>query len=642
MSHGYISFGIPSSQFTTGGIINQAEAQPGLTVTGYLQFFTTPLASSTIEFNSTDIVDLAGTSLILSFVANGTTVNKAASLQADGSFTLDLSFADLQSLGNSSPQIGITADYTTAANYIVISGGDAVIGAANTTIQAAAANPSNTNANGGFVSLSSPGTKSTAFATASSLGQLFRTSETSPSSVLPGFTIDLLSPTITDVAAVTADGTYDLGDTIDLEVAFSESVVVSGIPELELNTGSTNRTAIYISGSGSNKLKFRYVVQSGDRSTDLAYASTTALGLAGGSIQDNAGNNALLPLPAPGSAGSLDANQNIVVGSGLIESNPSGTQGVVQFIGSPNIQRRLQFSLDSANRGSEIGFFTVDDAEGRINGLLPGESGYNALALAQGQVLFSGLPGNLVQNFGVQRTVELSGGTFFRFFSVTDGTLDSLLSSQKGSFNFSSIGLTPTDDSSTSILNLDGLRITTLITDNPLPLGVKIQGNPQGEIIDLTGVSTDTVLKAVITTQREASFDNLVGFYVVDDANGTVTDPLTGQSIAPGGAGYVRAILSQRLVDISLTVANNSVSQTEVELRGGQRISPFIIINDSIDALLNDNTNDDPALYTPFLGANSDGFDHFRLLGNSVFAIEDQAFGGDQDFNDAIIQLQFV
>ncbi len=84
------------------------------------------------------------------------------------------------------------------------------------------------------------------------------------------------------------------------------------------------------------------------------------------------------------------------------------------------------------------------------------------------------------------------------------------------------------------------------------------------------------------------------------------------------------------------------MSQTEVELRGGQRIAPFIVINDSIDALLNDNTNDDPALYTPFLGANSDGFDHFRLLGNSIFAIEDQAFGGDQDFNDAIIQVQFV
>lgn len=641
MSHGYISFGISSGQFATDGVINQAEAQAGLAITGYLQFFTTPLGSSTVQFNNSDIVDLAGTSLIVGFSANGTTINKTASLQADGSFTLNLVYADLQSFGDGSPQVGITADYTTAANYTVITGGDGVIGAANTTIQAAAANPSNIDASGGFVSLSSPGTKSTNGATSSSLGQLFRTSETSPSSVLPGFTIDL-SPTVTDVAAVTVDGTYDLGDTIDLEVAFSESVVVSGTPELELETGSTNRTAIYISGSGSNKLTFRYMVQSGDRSADLAYASTTALGLAGGSIQDNAGNSALLALPTPGSAGSLDANQNLVVGSGPEVAQLSVNKEVAQFVGSPSIQRRFQFSLDSVNRGSEIGFFTVDDAEGRINGLLPEEGGYNALALAQGKVLFSALPGSLVQNFGVQRTVELSGGTFFRFFSVTDGTLDSLLTNQKGSFNFSSIGLTPTDDSSISILNLDGLQVTTLITDNPLPLGVKIQGNPQGEIIDLTGVSPDTVLKAVITTQREASFENLIGFYVVDDANGTVTDPLTGQSIAPGSSSYVQAILSQRLVDISLTAVNNSMSQTEVELRGGQRIAPFIVINDSIDALLNDNTNDDPALYTPFLGANSDGFDHFRLLGNSIFAIEDQAFGGDQDFNDAIIQVQFV
>ena len=59
----------------------------------------------------------------------------------------------------------------------------------------------------------------------------------------------------------------------------------------------------YASGSGTSTLTFNYTVAAGQNTTDLDYASTTALALNGGSIKDSAGDAATLTLPAPGTDG---------------------------------------------------------------------------------------------------------------------------------------------------------------------------------------------------------------------------------------------------------------------------------------------------------------------------------------------------
>lgn len=114
---------------------------------------------------------------------------------------------------------------------------------------------------------------------------------------------------VTSVSSLTANGSYKAGDTVSIQVSFSEAVTVAGTPTISLNSGST---AVYQSGSGTNKLTFAYMVQTGDISADLDYAGTSALSLAGGSIQ-NSGLDASLVLPTPGAAGSLGANKNIVI-----------------------------------------------------------------------------------------------------------------------------------------------------------------------------------------------------------------------------------------------------------------------------------------------------------------------------------------
>ena len=126
-------------------------------------------------------------------------------------------------------------------------------------------------------------------------------------------TNDTTAPRVTSVSSTADDGAYNLGDTIPVTIQFSESVTVTGTPQLTLETGSVDRTASYASGSGTDTLTFNYTVQTGDASTDLGYPNTTALALNGGTIKDAANNSANLDLLAPGVEGSLSQAKAIVI-----------------------------------------------------------------------------------------------------------------------------------------------------------------------------------------------------------------------------------------------------------------------------------------------------------------------------------------
>ncbi|CAG0957191.1 Serine-aspartate repeat-containing protein D [Methanosarcinales archaeon] len=135
------------------------------------------------------------------------------------------------------------------------------------------------------------------------------------------YTSDTVAPSVTEVSSTTANGTYSSGKTIAVTVKFTKSVTVTGTPQIQLETGSTDRQATYSSGSGTNTLTFNYVVQSEDISSDLDYVSTTAFTLNGGTINDSANNAAVLTLAPPGTAGSLGANKAIVIYTQLIISD---------------------------------------------------------------------------------------------------------------------------------------------------------------------------------------------------------------------------------------------------------------------------------------------------------------------------------
>lgn len=122
-----------------------------------------------------------------------------------------------------------------------------------------------------------------------------------------------VAPSVTNVTSTNADGTYKLGDAINVTVTFTDNVVVTGFPYVYLNMVGTDRQAAYVSGSGTNSLVFSYTLQDTDGATDLDYVNNSALYLNSGTINSADGVAVTRTLATPGAAGSLGNNKAIVV-----------------------------------------------------------------------------------------------------------------------------------------------------------------------------------------------------------------------------------------------------------------------------------------------------------------------------------------
>ncbi|MCI3920920.1 S-layer homology domain-containing protein [Paenibacillus sp. TRM 82003] len=105
--------------------------------------------------------------------------------------------------------------------------------------------------------------------------------------------VDSLGPSVVSVA-LPATGTYSAGAAIDFTVAFSEAAIVAGNPQLGVRVGQQEVNAVYVSGSETENLLFRYTVQAGD--TDHDGIEVTGLKLNGGTLRDSGGNPAGLAL----------------------------------------------------------------------------------------------------------------------------------------------------------------------------------------------------------------------------------------------------------------------------------------------------------------------------------------------------------
>jgi len=87
------------------------------------------------------------------------------------------------------------------------------------------------------------------------------------------------------------------GQTIDVAVNFGFPVAVTGAPSLALRVGDQIVTGVYLSGSGTSALTFRYVVAEADRDADGVELASSAVALNGGSIADLNGRPVNLSLP---------------------------------------------------------------------------------------------------------------------------------------------------------------------------------------------------------------------------------------------------------------------------------------------------------------------------------------------------------
>jgi phosphodiesterase/alkaline phosphatase D-like protein len=145
--------------------------------------------------------------------------------------------------------------------------------------------------------------------------------------------------------------------------------------------------------------------------------------------------------------------------------------------------------------------------------------------------------------------------------------------------------------------------------------------------------------KGNFTTQvsYEAAYNNYGGFYTVDDTAGKIG------ALKPGDAGYAEAAIKRAVVNISKTEATGNY-----QFNGGQILAPYLIANGTSADFLAKNAGNTgsasgslPNAYFVFTDANPDKIEHIKAIGNYQFAAEDIFNGGDKDFNDFIIQLNY-
>ncbi len=142
--------------------------------------------------------------------------------------------------------------------------------------------------------------------------------------------VDAVVSTITNMAGPAA-ATYASGEALNFTATFSENVNIIGTPRIQLNIGGSVVYANYVSGTGTSSIVFRYTVQVGDNDGD-GIQSSSPLGLNGGTIRDQAGNNSLLTFSLPDTS--------------LV--NVTGTTPTITSVGGP--------SAGTYSEGSDLNF----------------------------------------------------------------------------------------------------------------------------------------------------------------------------------------------------------------------------------------------------------------------------------------------
>ncbi|MCK7554777.1 cadherin repeat domain-containing protein [Chitinophaga sedimenti] len=104
--------------------------------------------------------------------------------------------------------------------------------------------------------------------------------------------IDGIRPTITSVA-VPANDTYIAGETLSFTANFSENITVAGSPYLSVQVGGSALQAP-VTSTTANSITFTYTVANGHLDADGV--GLNSIQLAGGTIRDAAGNDAILVL----------------------------------------------------------------------------------------------------------------------------------------------------------------------------------------------------------------------------------------------------------------------------------------------------------------------------------------------------------
>jgi Domain of unknown function (DUF4114) len=326
----------------------------------------------------------------------------------------------------------------------------------------------------------------------------------------------------------------------------------------------------------------------------------------------------------------------------------STTPGIIQLSQSDTTNATLTFqkiSRQTSNR-NELGLFAVDDNQGTINGVTPNQSGYLAEVLQRSQIVFSSLSDNAVDSIfdskGI-RTINIPANATFGFYLATNGSIDDAANNIVFSFpssnnSFQNAKITPAgsaiqvafeETSGGGDQDFNDLVFQIQNASGAAPIGITQQSSR--EIYDLTAIAGNTT--ATFTINRDAAFNNHIGFYRIEDAQGSIK--VGNDIIKPGDSGYLQAVIQNRIAGVDLVGVNGQATTSSGNFQGGALYAPLLIANSATA------NADFSNVYTAYRLGNADKADHIRLLGDNTFGFEDLAGGGDRDFNDVIVKATF-
>jgi hypothetical protein len=374
-----------------------------------------------------------------------------------------------------------------------------------------------------------------------------------------------------------------------------------------------------------------------------------------------------------GGVGDLDGEVNgEIVNIGNSVSIPEGGQitpspqsdEIFNIIAPPDERANIRHEVtgrDNSNQVFEIGYTLLNSDQS-----LPQTAQEKLAAVNNGATLFSvypntfenGEPGQFdFSNFGfknannpLDRTISLESGTRIAYYLIEgkDITSDTLNANNIGKvqFDFFEVSNNPSVQGVTfnAKTDTDEPLITftaTTDTDEP-PIGTNLQAQTGREVFDLRGNTGSVTATLGFDVISQAGFDNLIGFYTVQDQAGNID---TGNDlIAPGEAGYTEAALanSRQNFGNDAILRGGKAQGDSFTVEGGQIIVPFILAQGGDLDEIPSELSEEVEAYFPYISANADGADHFRILADNTFGVEDLNGGGDQDFNDIIFQLDFA
>ena len=118
---------------------------------------------------------------------------------------------------------------------------------------------------------------------------------------------------VVSVGSPDANGSYGVGDQINITIEFNANVRVSGTPELELVFINDNKNATYRSGSGTKILTFEYIVETGDGTLDLDHNGSSAMILNTTSTITTVSNNKPANTNLPTGSESLSGVKDLLI-----------------------------------------------------------------------------------------------------------------------------------------------------------------------------------------------------------------------------------------------------------------------------------------------------------------------------------------